>query len=314
MDVLRMDLQAKLQIVLTKTANHLPVDIGNYLLTMLTPHVLATMSGVLIVWGSAHFFGVGEIADVILLCAGWVAIGGVALNAGKLLYTFAIKTINAKTEDELEDAARDLSEAIMLVGVNTIFVILLKAKPADTFKRPFRGASMPQYSNEIAKRMSLPRNGGWRYTPTIKITKYKDVEQGATKIWGDATIGRNYYPNVMSKDEAYLKMLTTLYHERVHMAIAPKFYLLRELRVFMRQSAYSKSYILRYLEEALAETIGLLRARGMSRENIIQGFKFPLGNTYEITFSLLRHEAAGMLLGPITVGGIMYSVWYGVQR
>lgn len=314
MDVLRMDLQAKLQIVLTKTANHLPVDIGNYLLTMLTPQALATMSGVLIVWGSAHFFGVGEIADVILLYAGWVAIGGVALNAGKLLYTFAIKTINAKTEDELEDAARDLSEAIMLVGVNTIFVILLKAKPADTFKRPFRGASMPQYSNEIAKRMSLPRNGGWRYTPTIKITKYKDVEQGATKIWRDATIGRNYYPNVMSKDEAYLKMLTTLYHERVHMAIAPKFYLLRELRVFMRQSAYSKSYILRYLEEALAETIGLLRARGMSREYIIQGFKFPLGNTYEITFSLLRHEAAGMLLGPITVGGIMYSVWYGVQR
>lgn len=184
-----MDLQAKLQIVLTKTANHLPVDIGNYLLTMLTPHALVTMSGVLIVWGSAHFFGVGEIADVILLCAGWVAIGGVALNTGKLLYTFAIKTINAKTEDELEDAARDLSEAIMLVGVNTIFVILLKAKPADTFKRPFRGASMPQYSNEIAKRMSLPRNGGWRYTPTIKITKYKDVEQGATKIWGVQLLG-----------------------------------------------------------------------------------------------------------------------------
>lgn len=138
--------------------------------------------------------------------------------------------------------------------------------------------------------------------------------RGRRKFGEGATIGRNYYPNVMSKDEAYLKMLTTLYHERVHMAIAPKFYLLRELRVFMRQSAYSKSYILRYLEEALAETIGLLRARGMSREYIIQGFKFPLGNTYEITFSLLRHEAAGMLLGPITVGGIMYSVWYGVQR
>lgn len=118
----------------------------------------------------------------------------------------------------------------------------------------------------------------------------------------------------MSKDEAYIKMLTTLYHEQVNMAIAPKFYLLRELRVFMRQSAYTKSYILRYLEEALAETIGLLRARGMSAEYIIQGFKFPLGNTYEITFSLLRQEAAGVLLGPVTVGATMYSVWYGVQQ
>ena len=71
---------------------------------------------------------------------------------------------------------------------------------------------------------------------------------------------------------------------------------------------------LRYLEEALAETIGLLRARGMSAEYIVQGFKFPLGNTYEITFSLLRQEVAGMLLGPVTVGGVMYSVWYGAQQ
>ncbi|WP_245912286.1 hypothetical protein [Mixta gaviniae] len=98
------------------------------------------------------------------------------------------------------------------------------------------------------------------------------------------------------------------------MAIAPKFYLLRELRVFMRQSAYTKSYILRYLEETLAETIGLLRARGMSREYIIEGFKFPLGNTYEITYTMLRHEAAGILLGPVVVGGLMYNVWYGVQK
>jgi len=162
--------------------------------------------------------------------------------------------------------------------------------------------------------MKLPRNGGWRYTPTIKITKYKDVIQGATKSWGDAVVGRNFYPGTISKDEAYLKMLTTLYHEQVHMIIAPKFYLLRELRVFMRQSAYSKSYILRYLEEALAETIGLLRARGMSTEYIVKGFNFPLGNTYEISFSLLRHEASGILLGPVIVGGIMYSVWYGVQQ
>jgi len=98
------------------------------------------------------------------------------------------------------------------------------------------------------------------------------------------------------------------------MSIASKFYLLRELRVFMHQSAYNKSFILRYLEEAFAETIGLLRAKGMSRDYIIEGFKFPLGNTYEITFTLLRHEAAGILLGPVVVGGLMYNVWYGVQR
>ncbi|VYT98835.1 hypothetical protein [Metakosakonia massiliensis] len=314
MDVIRMDLQSKLQVVLTKAASLLPSDVGEQLLAMITPQALATMAGVVVIWAGAHFFGIGEIADIILLVVGWVAIGGVAFEAGKKLYDFAVKTNNARTEADLDAAAKDLAEAITLIGVNTVLILLFRKKPGDTFKKPLRGVVMPRYSGEIASRMNLPRNGGWRYKPIIKITKYKDVIQGATKPWGDAVVGRNFYPEAMSKEEAYLKMLTTLYHEQVHMAIAPKFYLLRELRVFMRQSAYSKSYILRYLEEALAETIGLLRARGMSSEYIIQGFKFPLGNTYEITFSLLRQEAAGILLGPVTVGGIMYSVWYGAQQ
>lgn len=310
----QMDLQTKLQVVLTKTAALLPGDVGQQLLAMITPQSLAIMAGVVVVWAGAHFFGIGELADVILLIVGWAAVGGVAAQAGAKLYNFAIKTNNAQNESELDAAACDLAEAITLIGINTVLALLLKKKPGDTFKKPYRGVVMPTYSRDIAARMSLPKNGGWRYTPTIKITKFKDVTQGATKPWGDAIIGRNYYPGAMSKDEAQLRMLTTLYHEQVHMAIAPKFYLLRELRVFMRQSGYNKSYILRYLEEALAETIGLLKARGMSTQYIIEGFKFPLGNTYEITFSLLRHEAAGILLGPVVAGGLMYNAWYGVQK
>lgn len=70
----------------------------------------------------------------------------------------------------------------------------------------------------------------------------------------------------------------------------------------------------RYLEEYFAETIALLKARGMHRDYIVEGFEFPLVNTYEITFSSLRNEAAGILLGPEVVGGLMYRVWYGAQR
>ncbi|GGD26631.1 hypothetical protein ACP26F_02750 [Franconibacter pulveris 1160] len=314
MDVQNLDLQARLRVVLTKTAALLPADIGQQLLAIISPQSLAVMASVITIWAGAHFFGIGEIADLILLIVGWAATGGIALQAGQKLYSFAIKTNEAHTEAELDIAASELAEAITLIGVNTFLALLLKKKPNDTFKKPFRGVSMPTYSKSIAARMNLPKNGGWRYTPTIKISKRKDVNQGATKPWGDAVVGRNYYPAAMPKDEAYLKMLTTLYHEQVHMALAPKFYLLRELRVFLKQSGYNKSYLLRYLEEAFAETVGLMRARGMSAQYIIEGFKFPLGNTYEITFSLLRHEAAGILLGPVVVGGLMYNVWYGVQR
>ncbi len=55
-----------------------------------------------------------------------------------------------------------------------------------------------------------------------KITKHRDVIQGGTKPWGDIEVGRNFYPKTLSKDDAYLEMLTTLYHEQVHMIIAPK--------------------------------------------------------------------------------------------
>ncbi|MGK3126860.1 hypothetical protein ACCY16_22360 [Candidatus Pantoea formicae] len=314
MEVTGLNLQSRLELVLSKAAALLPLESGQQILAMMTPQAMATMAAIVVAWASAHFFGIGEIADVILLIVGWVAVGGVALEAGKKLYDFAIQTNNARNEADLDVAAKNLADAITLIGVDAVLAILIKKKPGDTFKIPFRGKSMPRYSRDIGKRMSLPRNGGWRYTPKIKITKHKDVIQGATKPWGDAVVGRNYYPGAMSKEEAHMKMLTTLYHEQVHIFIAPKFYLLRELRVFMRQSAYNKSFILRYLEEAFAETIGLLRARGMHREYIVEGFKFPLGNNYEITFSYLRNEAAGILLGPVVVGGLVYRVWYGVQR
>ena len=303
MNVNTMDLQGKLQVSMTKAAALLPAEVGQHLLALITPQALATMAGIVVIWAGSHFFGIGEIADVILLIVGWVAVGGVAAEAGKKLYDFAIKTHSARTEADLDAAAHDLADAITLLGVDTVLALLLRKKPGDTFKTPFKGRAMPRYSSDIAARMSLPRNGGWRYTPKIKITKHRDVVQGGTKPWGDIEVGRNYYPSAMSKEEAYKQMLTTLYHEQVHMTIAPKFYLLRELRVFIHQSGYNKSFILRYLEESFAETIGLLRAKGMSRDYIVEGFKFPLGNTYEITFTLLRHEAAGILLGPVVVGG-----------
>jgi hypothetical protein len=73
----------KTGVVLTKAASLLPSDVGEQLLAMVTPQALATMAGVVVIWAGAHFFGIGEIADVILLVVGWVAIGGVAFEAGK---------------------------------------------------------------------------------------------------------------------------------------------------------------------------------------------------------------------------------------
>ncbi|WP_245912288.1 hypothetical protein [Mixta gaviniae] len=178
MEAIPGDIQSRLQLVISKAAVLLPADIGQQLLAMVTPSTLATMAGVIVVWAGAHFFGVGEIADLVLLIVGWVAVGGVALEAAQKLFDFATKTNSARNEGDLEAAAKDLADAITLLGINTVLALLLKKKPGDTFKTPFRGVKMPRYSIDIKRKMNLPRNGGWRYTPKIKITKNRDVIQG----------------------------------------------------------------------------------------------------------------------------------------
>ncbi len=316
MNVANMDMHQKLELAITKAAKLLPGDVGEQLLAMLTPSALATMAAITGVWAGAHFFGIGELADLILIVAGWVAVGGVAVEASKKLYEFVKTTYSARTESDLDEAATCLAAAITLIGVDTVMAILLKKNPRDAFRHSYRNIRMPRYSASVGRAMNGPRNSSpsWRYRPKIRFTDKQSAGLGSTNMWGDITIGRAYDRTVKTAEQAAEDVLVTLYHERVHSSIAPKFYLLRELRAFMHVSAYHKSYILRYLEEAFAELVGLMRAKGMSPRYVIDGFKFPLTNNYEITFTALRHEAAGVLLGPVVVGGAMYNVYYGIQQ
>ncbi|MGY5958652.1 Holin [Kosakonia sp. BK9b] len=316
MDVTHLDLQAKLRLVLIKAATLVPADVGQQLLALITPQSLATMAGIVVLWAGAHFLGVGEIADIILLIVGWAAIGGVAVEAGKKLYDFAIKTHAARSEMEIDDAAKDLAEAITLIGINTVFALLLRKKPDDVFNTHLNGARLPKYTQKVAARLNMPKNShpGWRYRPKIRFTKNQTAGNGETSISGDITIGRNFDRTKTTAEEAAHAVLEAIYHERVHQFIAAKFYLFRESRAYLHHCGYYKSYILRYLEETLAETIALLRANGVSSRYILEGFRFPLGDNYQITYTALRHEAAGILLGPVTVGGAMYNVYYGVQQ
>lgn len=79
----------------------------------------------------------------------------------------------------------------------------------------------------------------------------------------------------------------------------------------MKQSGYRRSYILRYLEEALAETYAQLKMYGLGKEHFIKGIKFPLGAKYEISIVKMGEEAKGILVGPITIAGMVFEVYEG---
>lgn len=303
--------EQRLAVVVERAANQLGGEVGAQLRAMLTPAAAATMVAVLVVWAGSHFFGVGEIADVVLLIVGYVALGGVAWEAGQHLVAFGQQTINAQRDEELSQAADHLAKAIALVGVQTVLALLLKKKPGDTLKTQYTrqsgGRPLPGFRTVFPR--PLPRGPGFRYRPTIKFTNRKVVGQGGTRPTGDIVIGRTSYGASAATRSEQLRL--TLFHEKVHQVLAPKVYVLRELRIYLQMSAYRRSYILRYVEEAMAETYAQFRVFGLDKEHLLSGVKFPLGSHYKITASALANEARGLLLGPINVGGMVYTVYYG---
>jgi hypothetical protein len=148
--------------------------------------------------------------------------------------------------------------------------------------------------------VKLPRSAGPFYKPKITFRRDKLIGFGGTNAVGDTWIGRKHFgQNAALRDD----LKVAAYHEAVHRFLAPELQIFREFRVYLKQSGYRKSYILRYLEEALAETYGQMRVYGVGSEALFKGLKLPLGTRYEISVVQLGEEARGILLGPITVGG-----------
>jgi hypothetical protein len=300
--------EQKLKMVVERAAKLLPGEVGDQLLELVSPAALATMVGVVVVWAGSHFFGIGEIADIALLVIGYAALGGVAIEGAKELMAFIQTTLNAQTPAELDQAAQNLVRAVSLLGVQLILTLLLKKQPAGTFKNSYsRMTPLPPYAQAFPR--PLPRNGAFYYRPKITFPRDLFIGEGRTNPLGDTRIGVAPVPG----PDFRIATREAAYHEAVHRFLAPKMYLLRELRMYLWQGGYRRSFLLRYFEEALAETYAKVRVHGWSKENLFAGLKFPLQPGYEITFEALGAEAKGILLGPVRVGGMTYNVYYGLR-
>ena len=93
-------------------------------------------------------------------------------------------------------------------------------------------------------------------------------------------------------------------HEKVHAFLTPKLQVMREVRVVLNSNGYLKSYLLRYIEEALAETVAQVTVKGW-REAMV-GVAFPVKNGY-VTVAGMKSEVAGIMLGPVNVAGMVYK-------
>jgi hypothetical protein len=293
--VATLALDARIKVVVTNAAGKLPAAVGRELLKLIESQALAVMAGVPTVWALAHFVGVGVAADLVLLVVGVAALGGIALEAGQEIAGFVSKTMQPRTEADLDAAGSHLAKAVTLIGVQAVMAILLKRRPT-TFEgnayRPSQFANGPRIL------------GTFRYKPTIKRGPIPTGEMGYTTQWGDIRI---------ESALTLAEQRVTLYHELIHRVLTPKLYALRQLRIAISQNGYANSHLLRYLEEAMCETYALLRANGFSKQRLLEGVRFPIVSDYT-TVAALGGEVKGLLLGPINVGGMIYNVFYGTGR
>jgi len=265
----------------------LPARVAIQLESILTPEGISVMATVVAIWGGSHFVGVGEAADLVLLLAGVAALGVGAIQGGESLFYFARCAYFAKAPGDLDEAAGHLAQAIAVLGIEAVILILLRKRPRPL---PNPGALIPP---------TPVRNSRFFYRPQTLRTPKLEAGTGRTTAWGDIVVS--------SRGSSVTQRMAEL-HEQVHSFLTPKLYFLRNLRVRLAAGGYAKSELLCYLEEALAETIARAQLSGWIR-GISIGVRFPVRNGY-VTVASLSEEAIGILLGPVTISGVVFRVFF----
>jgi hypothetical protein len=181
LDVPKMSPAERIKESITRSLPLMAPEMASQVKKLLTPEAIAVIAGILTAWAVASLFGVGEIAGVILLVLGAVALGGAAWDAGKHLMVFTDKTLNAKTENDFTIAAQNFSAAVVIIGVNGVIAFLFKQRP-PVFKKNFMMPGKPFW--KLKEFGQGPRNAPGSYKPGVTRTRQL-VQVAAVHLYGE---------------------------------------------------------------------------------------------------------------------------------
>jgi hypothetical protein len=297
-NVATMTVTDRLAEVLERSKKNFGPEARQAIDSLLSPTNLAIMSATLLAWAGSHLFGVGEIVDVLLLVVGAFSIGWSIGDVATDLYDFAKLTLNATSETDLERAAQAFSHAVTLAGITVIMAVLLRRSVKEI--QVARGANvvdaMRPRSPGLPKVGPDPEAGRLWSRPGIASDPSLPAGEGSTSPFGEVKLS----PHGTASDQALVRA-----HEMVHRLLTPRFGVLRTFRVQLRMAGYTRSALLVYVEEALAETVAQLRVNGLS--GALQGIKFPVANGYVSVSSVMSEGAA---IGTVSVETQFFTVQF----
>ncbi len=291
-----MSFQQRLVQVLQRSKNGMGSEFGQMVDQLLSPTNLAIMAGTLTAWVGSHLFGVGEIVDVLLLTVGAFTIGWSIGEVASELYTFAERTLRARSEADLDAAAKSFQHAVVLAGVTAVMALLLRqsVRQVVTTRGANVGQAMRPREPGLPEVGPDPEPGRIWSKPAVVADATEPAGAGSTSPFGEVRLS----PHGTASDQALVRA-----HELVHRFLTPRFGLLRRFRVQVGMSGYMRSALLRYLEEALAETVAQLRVNGTA--GVLTGLRFPVANGY---MTLAEIQVEGMALGTIVAETQLFHV------
>jgi len=282
-----------------RSVAYLPQTLAAEGQSLLSNENLTILAGTIAIWAGSHFFGLGEIVDVGLLFIGAFTLGRSIADVGEQLLEFATTAIRARSDEDLDRSARAFAAAVMTGGIDAVSAILLHRTARGL--QSVRGANL----SEVAARRfeaglvevgeDSQAGAAWRQH-TAQPDRKLAAGMGSTTPFGDVT----YSPYGSARDQALARA-----HEAVHSALSPRLRPLRRFRVRLASSAYVRSPLMKYLEEALAESFAQVSVNGI--RSVLAGVRFPVANGY-VTLQELATE--GSAIGTITVGAQRFSVQF----
>ena len=168
----------------------------------------------------------------------------------------------------------------------------------DSLKTLGRTTKLAAREREIVKGVAKSEDSLWSrmfYKPSLSESPLLPTGHGSTDIYGNV---------VYSSLGTAVDRVLVREHELVHSALSPKFAILRTMRAELGMAAYNNSSLLRYVEEALAESYAQVKVNGVSALPI--GMRFPIENGY-VEIRDVVTEAA---LGTVIIGGVTYGAYY----
>jgi hypothetical protein len=172
----RMSKAEKLQAAIGRSAKYMPAETWEMVKQFLSPESLSIMVAITTGWAVSHFFGVGEIADVVLLALGAATLGASAWHVGKNCVRFAQLVSDAQSDEEIEQAGRLFANMVLELGVTTVSTIFMLKRPV-VFDRPFINGPLPPQP---------PRTPGLFYKPPpAQAVPMPPRVNGVTTFWGD---------------------------------------------------------------------------------------------------------------------------------